>query len=65
MASSPVEGVILERKQHSAEKNAAKLRQVGVLAAQIRKIPESIRSIEVTGATYYCCLSKYGSLKGD
>ena len=64
-ASSHVEDAVLGRKKHTAEESVAKLRQVGVLVSQGRKVAEAIRSIEVTEATYFLWRSEYGGLKGD
>ena len=55
----------MPRKKHKAEEIVAKLRQVYVLTAQGRPVAEAVRSIGVTGVTYYRWRSEYGGLKGD
>jgi putative transposase len=51
--------------RHKAEEIGANLRQVEVLTAQGKPVPETIRSIGVTEVTYYRWRSEYGGLKGD
>ena len=51
-------------KRHKAEEIVTKLRQVDVLNAQGKSMAEAIRSIGVTGVTYYRWRSEYGGLKG-
>jgi len=53
------------KKRHSAEEIVSKLRQVDVLTAQGRTVAEAIRSIGVTGVTYYHWRLGYGGLKSD
>ncbi len=55
----------MARKRHKAEEIVAKLRQVKVLTAQSRPVAEAVRSIGVTGVTFYRLRSEYGGLKGD
>jgi putative transposase len=51
------------QKRHKPEEIVAKLRQVEVLSAQGRPVAEAIRSIGVTGVTYYRWRNEYGGLK--
>jgi putative transposase len=43
----------MPQKKHKPEEIVAKLRQVDVLLSQGRPVAEAIRSIRVTGFTYY------------
>jgi putative transposase len=43
----------------------AKLRQVDVLTSQGESVPDAIRSIGVSGVTYYRGRQEYGGLKSD
>ena len=53
------------RETHTPEEIVAKLRQVEVLAAQGKPVAEAVRTIGVTGATYYRWRAEYGGLKLD
>ena len=53
------------RKRHKPEEIVAKLRQVDVLTAQGTPVEEAIRSIGVTGVTYYRWRQEYGGLRSD
>jgi putative transposase len=53
----------MPQKRHKPEEIVAKLRQVEVLSAQGRPVAEAIRSIGVTGVTYYRWRNEYGGLK--
>jgi len=55
----------MDKKRHSTEEIVSKLRQVDVLTAQGRTVAEAIRSIGVTGVTYYHWRLGYGGLKSD
>jgi putative transposase len=55
----------MARKRHKAEEIVAKLRQVDVLVSQGAKVPDAVRSIEVTDATYYRWRREYGGLQLD
>jgi putative transposase len=55
----------MPRKRHKAEEIVAKLRQVEVLTAQGKAVPEAVRSIGITEVTYYRWRREYGGLKGD
>ena len=43
----------MARKRHKPEEIVAKLRQVDVLTSQGRSVAEAVRTIGVTGVTYY------------
>jgi transposase-like protein len=55
----------MARKRHKPEEIVAKLRQVEVLLAQGRTASEAVRTIGVTGQSYYRWRSEYGGLKLD
>ena len=55
----------MARKRHAAEEIVTKLRQVDVLTSQGKSVAEAVRSIGVTGVTYYRWRSEYGGLKGQ
>ena len=55
----------MARKRHKPEEIVAKLRQVDVLTSQGQNVPDAIRSIGVTGVTYYRWRNEYGGLKSD
>ena len=55
----------MARKKHKPEEIVAKLRQVDVLTSQGMPIADAIRSIGVTGVTYYRWRNEYGGLKSD
>ena len=55
----------MARRRHTAEAIVLKLRQVNVLIAQGRQVADAVRSIGVTGATYYRWRSEYSGLKSD
>ena len=53
------------RKIHKPEEIVGKLRQVDVLTAQGTPVEEAVRSIGVTGVTYYRWRQEYGGLRSD
>ena len=53
------------RKIHKPEEIVGKLRQVEVLTAQGMPVEEAVRSIGVTGVTYYRWRQEYGGLRSD
>jgi putative transposase len=55
----------MARKHRKPEEIVAKLRQVEVLQAQGKTAVEAVRTLGVTGQTYYRWRSEYGGLKLD
>ena len=55
----------MPRKRHKPEEIVAKLRQVDVLVSQGQGVADAVRSIGVTGVTYYRWRQEYGGLKTD
>jgi transposase len=55
----------MPRKRYKAEEIVSRLRQVDVLVAQGNKVPDAVRSIEVTRVTYYRWRREYGGLQMD
>ncbi len=55
----------MSKKRHKPEEIVSKLRQVDVLTSQGKTVAEAIRSIGVTGVTYYRWRQEYGGLKSD
>ena len=54
-----------QRKIHKPEEIVGKLRQVDVLTSQGTPVEEAVRSIGVTGVTYYRWRQEYGGLRSD
>ena len=55
----------MPRRKHQAEEIIQKLREVGVLLAQGKKVPEACRRIGVTDQTYYRWRKEYGGIRMD
>ena len=53
------------KRMHTPEEIVAKLRQVEVLVAQGKPVPEAVRAIAVSEATYFRWRSEFGGLKLD
>jgi putative transposase len=61
----PSRRTFMAGKKHKPEEIVAKLRQVDVVTSQGMPIADAIRSIGVTGVTYYRWRNEYGGLKSD
>lgn len=55
----------MPKKRHKPEEIVAKLRQVDVLVSQGQSVADAIRSIGVTGVSYYRWRREFGGLKTD
>jgi putative transposase len=55
----------MARKSYKPEEIIAKLRQVDVLTSQGESCADAIRSIGVSGVTYYRWRQEFGGLKHD